>query len=88
VPTISAFYGIIISMNFAPAEHPPPHFHAQHAEHQAQIDIRSGKVIAGKLPPRQAKLIRAWTDMHRDELMANWNLAMNRQKLFPVAPLK
>lgn len=31
MPTISAFYGILIRMYFG--DHPPPHFHVRYGEH-------------------------------------------------------
>lgn len=37
MPTISAFYGIVIQMFFN--DHAPPHFHAKYAEFKASIDI-------------------------------------------------
>ena len=37
VPTISVFYGIVISMFFN--DHDPPHIHARYAEHHARIAI-------------------------------------------------
>ncbi|MCK6040327.1 DUF4160 domain-containing protein, partial [Klebsiella quasipneumoniae] len=36
MPTLSIFYGIVIQIYWA--DHPPPHFHARYAEHEAQID--------------------------------------------------
>lgn len=43
MPTLSAFYGIVIQMFWQ--DHPPPHFHALYAEHEALIDIRTLEVI-------------------------------------------
>ncbi len=37
MPTISAFYGILIRVFFN--DHPPPHFHARYGEHEATIEI-------------------------------------------------
>lgn len=70
MPTISRFYGIVIKMYFR--EHPPPHFHAEYGEHEAVIDVVSGAVISGQLPPRALRLVREWTSMHSDELRENW----------------
>jgi hypothetical protein len=38
MPTISAFYGILIRMYWD--EHGPPHFHALYADYEALIDIQ------------------------------------------------
>ena len=39
MPTISAFYGILIQIFWR--DHAPPHFHALYAEHEALINIRT-----------------------------------------------
>ena len=88
MPTISAFYGIIIRMYFAPGEHPPSHFHAVYAEHHARIEIETGNVLSGSLPKRQMKLVVAWAELHKEDLLANWQLAMNKEKLFEIEPLR
>jgi hypothetical protein len=87
MPTICMFYGIIIRMYFAPSEHPPAHFHVYYAEHKAAIDITSGEVIHSTLPRKQLKLVLAWAELHREELMANWELLMNGEDPFRIAPL-
>jgi hypothetical protein len=39
MPTISAFYGMLIRMFFN--DHAPPHFHARYGEFEATIDIQA-----------------------------------------------
>jgi hypothetical protein len=85
VPRISAFYGIIIAMYFD--DHPPPHFHAKYGEYQAQIAIASGEVLNGELPRRARALVEEWTEMHRGELMADWELAVRQEPLITIEPL-
>jgi hypothetical protein len=46
VPTVSAFYGIVIEMYFG--DHPPPHFHARYYGDEALIVIETGEVYAGR----------------------------------------
>ena len=48
MPTISAFYGIIIQMFWA--DHAPPHFHALYSEFEALININTLEIYEGKLP--------------------------------------
>ncbi len=57
MPTISMFYGIVIRMYCDRAEHNPPHFHAYYQEDTAIVSIDSGEITAGRLPPKQAKLV-------------------------------
>lgn len=40
------------------------------------------------MPKAQCKLINAWAEIHKDELLANWNLAIEEQPLYKIAPLK
>jgi hypothetical protein len=50
MPVISAFFGIIIRIYHS--DHNPPHFHAQYGEHEVIIEIKSGRVLNGKIPVR------------------------------------
>ena len=45
-------------------------------------------MIAGNLKSNKARLVQAWIEIHRDELMANWELAVNGQEIFKIDPLK
>ncbi|MDO4442389.1 MAG: DUF4160 domain-containing protein [Slackia sp.] len=57
------------------AGHNPPHFHAEYSGKRALVDIQEGYVISGALPARQLKFVLAWAELHKDELMQNWELA-------------
>jgi hypothetical protein len=83
------FNGILIRMFWRDTgEHFAPHIHADYCEWSAVFAIQDGTVLAGKLPPRQARLVQAWIDQRRDELVADWKLAMNGETLRPIEPLK
>ena len=47
-----------------------------------------GRVLAGSLPGRQLKWVAAWVELHRDELLADWELALNGEEPFRIAPLQ
>ncbi len=85
MPTISMFYGILIQMYSN--EHNPPHFHALYGEYKALFDL-DGDLIEGAFPKPQQKLIAAWATLHKDELSANWKLAINGESLYKIDPLK
>ncbi len=34
------------------------------------------------------KLVEAWVEIHRDELMADWELASSGRTVFAIEPLK
>jgi hypothetical protein len=88
MPTLSMFFGIIIRMYYAPKEHNPAHIHAYFQEYKASVKILDGEIINGTLPSRQTKLVLAWIEIHKDELLANWELCQNGEKPFKVEPLK
>ena len=85
MPTLSSFYGIIISMWFD--DHNPPHIHAEYGEYEAQFDL-DGNIIKGEFPPKKTKMVEVWIDIHAEELNANWTLAKSNRNTFPIAPLK
>jgi hypothetical protein len=85
MPTISAFYGILIQMFWA--DHAPPHFHALYGQYEALIDIRTLAVMRGKLPRRALALVLEWASLHREELMENWHLCESLQQPKKIDPL-
>ena len=72
MPVLARFYGIVIRMYFLQSEHNPPHIHAIYGEDMAAIDIRSGEVIEGGLPPKALSLVLEWMGLHKDELLEIW----------------
>lgn len=88
MPTISMFYGILIKMFFRDVEkHKLPHIHAEYQGETAVYSIPDGNVLAGKMSPKKNKLIVAWIEIHQDDLLADWELAVNGQKPFPIKGL-
>lgn len=89
MPVISMFYGIIIRMYLLDNKHHNlPHIHARYAEFEASINIGDGEVLAGELPRKQLRfLVQAWVELHRDELMADWELSVSNESPYKIAPL-
>ena len=85
MPTISRFYGILIQMYFG--DHAPPHFHALYAEFEAVVDIRTFEIIRGELPLRAMALVLEWSQLHRNELMGDWELCVQNQMPAKIRPL-
>ena len=86
MPTISAFYGIIIRMYHR--DHEPAHFHAFYQGNEAKIDIENLQLVAGHLPRRALGLALDWAELHQDELRANWALAQRRKPINDIKPLE
>ena len=88
MPVISMFYGIIIRMYLIDNQHHSlPHFHAKYAEFEASIRIEDGEILAGELPRKQLRLVQAWIELHRDELQADWDLAVAGENPYKITPL-
>lgn len=88
MPIISMFYGIIIRMYLLDnQQHNLPHIHAKYAEFEASITIEDGSILAGELPRKQLRLVQAWIELHRDELMANWEIAISGENPYKIQPL-
>jgi len=88
MPTISMFYGILVRLFFYDTnKHNVPHIHAEYQGQVAVYSISDGDVLAGKIPPKKHKLVVAWIQIHEDELIADWNLAVNGEKPFPIRGL-
>ncbi|BCD92659.1 hypothetical protein fh0823_27960 (plasmid) [Francisella halioticida] len=86
MPTISRFFGIIISMYWD--EHNPPHFHVRFGEYKCSIAINDVSIIVGELPKKQERLVLAWTEIHQLELLKNWELCQNDQHPMEIEPLR
>jgi len=83
------FYGILVMMYFADnTQHHLPHIHVKYQENKAALDVKTGKIIEGKLPRKQLSLVKAWIEIHKDELMADWELAISGSELFKIDPLR
>ena len=85
MPIIAIFFGIVIRINFF--DHAPPHLHAAHGDDEALFDLRTGAIIAGRLPRRQTQLVPRWIEENRTDLMRNWDLAVSGQPTFKIKGL-
>ncbi len=89
MPTISMFYGIIIYMYYQDNEqHHKPHIHVKYQNDEAVISIPDGKLLEGKLPLKKMNLVNAWLTIHEEELLADWDLAINGEPVYKIEPLK
>ena len=85
MPTISAFYGILIQMYWN--DHAPPHFHALYAESEVLIEIRTLEILEGAMPRRALSLVHEWAQEHRAELMEDWELCSRNDSPKKILPL-
>ena len=85
MPEICRFYGIIIQMFFN--DHNPPHFHIVYGDFKAVVSIED-EIVEGFMPKRALKLVFEWMELHKKELMDNWELAQNGELPKKIEPLK
>jgi len=89
MPTISMFYGILVLMFFRDnRRHHLPHVHARYQGEEASIAIDDGRILDGSIPSKQHKLVLAWIEIHKEELQVDWELAVNGEEPFRIAPLQ
>lgn len=89
MPCISMFYGLLVYMYFFDnKEHHKPHIHIEYQDDKSIFEIETGELISGNIPSKQKKLIVAWIELHKEELMADWKLAISGQELFKIEPLR
>lgn len=83
------FYGIIVYLYYYyNKEHNTPHIHVEYQEYQAVVSILEGEILSGELPKNKLRLLYAWIEIHKDEILANWKLAVSGEQIFKIEPLK
>ena len=85
MPEISRFLGIVIGIFYS--EHGVAHFHAVYGEHEISVEMGSG-TIHGEFPARALRLVLEWANLHKQELIENWQLARQGQPVKRIAPLE
>jgi hypothetical protein len=86
MPEISRFLGIVIAMYYN--DHAPPHFHARYGGSEIRVNIETGEILSGSFPRRAQNLVLEWLNLHRSELLEDWQLAQERKLLNKIEPLE
>ena len=50
--------------------------------------IADSEVLAGEIPRSKLRLAQAWVEIHREDLLADWKLAVEGRDVFKIDPLK
>lgn len=82
MPEICRFYGVVVYMFYN--DHTPPHFKVKYGEFEANIMIENGNLMNGDFPLSKLKLVQAWLEIHREEILQIWNSKHFRK----IRPLK
>ena len=86
MPLVSEFLGIKIYMYWN--EHVPPHFHAEYGDNSILVDIKNTVVLKGAFPNKQLKLVLAWCELHKEELLKNWESSKIHGTIERIEPLQ
>ena len=83
------FYGIIVYMYFIDnRQHKRPHIHVSYQGEEVVVAIPDGDILDGAIPAPKMKLLQAWIELHKDELMADWELAVAGELPYKIEPLR
>lgn len=86
---VSTFYGILVGMpRSLPRQRSAPCIHARYQDHEAVIGVNDARLLTGGLPEPKRVLVQAWLEIHREELLANWDNARATGDFFRIEPLR
>jgi hypothetical protein len=68
-------------------DHSPPHFHAKYGEYEISVAIITG-VVDGTFPKRALRHVLEWYELHKEELMEDWELCQRSEMPKSIAPLE
>lgn len=89
MPAISMFYGLIVYLYYLDnKQHHSPHIHVKYQDDEVVVGIPDGNILEGSIPVPKMKLLQAWIEIHKDELMADWDLAVQGEQPYKIDPLK
>ena len=73
-----------VKINVFANDHPPPHFHAEFAEHVAVIRIDTLETIRGSIPIAKKRKVLKWARTHGDELARAFDQAIAKLPIDPI----
>lgn len=85
---LSLFYGIVIRMKRTSKSTSQPHIHADFQGATARVTFEPCEISQSNLPEKQARLVLAWVEIHKEDLLANWQLVQQGQMPVAIGGLK
>jgi hypothetical protein len=89
IKIISAFYGLVVG--FQTRNKPKdstPILIAVYQEQTIGIHLQTAAISFGELPQPKHVLLNAWIEIHREELLVNWQTGYQRGEFFAIEPLR
>lgn len=68
-------------------DHENPHFHAIYGEFEITVSIDTG-IVSGEFPRRALSHVIEWYEIHKDELLDDWELSRKGKPLNKISPLE
>ncbi|HHE33092.1 MAG TPA: DUF4160 domain-containing protein [Chlorobaculum parvum] len=82
-------YGLIVYLYFQDnKQHHVPYIHVRYQDDEVIVSIPEGEVLDGSIPKSKMKLLQAWIELHQDELVADWELAVSGEQPYKIDPLR
>ena len=69
-------------------QHKMPHIHVKYQDDEVIVAVPDGDILEGSIPKAKMKLLQAWIEIHKDELLADWELAVSGQQPYKIEPLR
>ena len=86
---ISAYYGIVIALRQSHEKAQiAPYVFARCQGAEAAVSIADNRILSGDLPFAKQVMVQAWIEIHREELVANWENGRVSGEFFRVDPLR
>lgn len=86
---ISAYYGLVIAFCQTRGNTPASAcIHARCQDGAAAFSISDNAIVCGTLPFGKQLLVQAWIEIHREELIANWESWKTSGDFFRIEPLR
>lgn len=82
MPTVAIVDGVTIAVYAN--DHPPAHFHAKFAEHQAVFDVRTLEMVRGSIPPAKKRRVLQWAQTRKVELSRAFDRVRAKQHVEPI----
>jgi hypothetical protein len=69
-------------------QHKLSHIHVKYQDNEVIVSIPDGEVLDGSIPKSKMKLLQSWIEIHKDELVADWELAVAGEQPYKIEPLR
>ena len=74
MPTLFKCFALRVTMNPRGNEYNPPHVHAYYKDDMAVVDVKTGQVTEGYIPPTQLGITKRFIEENREQLLSLWGM--------------